>query len=320
MSDNGDTTPDKTAESGAVDESAGDTAGETAGDTTADSGDQPAEHADAAGASGEDEDTMTGTASSAETTSDQDSEGDSGETREAGLAGTGLTQEDEDSTVEIVVSSGAAGIPAEFDEFVTVLREKDPDLEGLEPPADEVSIAAAETSLGITFPPLFRSFLKFCNGGSAHEICIYGVGTNDEFDLVGFNDRAHRDELPGELVGFASTIVGDVFCFRTDQPDSDGDMAILLFDIETGQAVEVSPNFRDWLDRLPTLEQEVAAAQQPQPMTVDEWESFVKREREKLRKLSKTPASELYMPDPDEVRAELGNKIPVDPRHLRPKG
>jgi hypothetical protein len=55
-------------------------------------------------------------------------------------------------------------------------------------------------------------------------------------------------------------------------------------------------------------------------MSVDEWEEFLKREREKLRRLSKTPARDIPMPDPETARQDLGGKIPVDPRHLKPKG
>ena len=71
--------------------------------------------------------------------------------------------------------------------------------------------------------------------------------------------------------------------------------------------------------KLPTLEQELAEARGPQPMTVEEWEAFVARERAKLRTLSKTPARELPMPDPETSRQDLGGKIPVDPRHLKPQ-
>ena len=54
-------------------------------------------------------------------------------------------------------------------------------------------------------------------------------------------------------------------------------------------------------------------------MTVEEWEGFLIRERAKLRRLSETPARELTMPDPEKVRADLDGKIPVDPRHLKPR-
>ena len=49
-------------------------------------------------------------------------------------------------------------------------------------------------------------------------------------------------------------------------------------------------------------------------------DEFLRRERAKLRRLSQTPAREMTMPDPEEVRADLAGKIPVDPRHLKPRG
>src|SRR5207248_2856552 len=100
----------------------------------------------------------------------------------------------------------------------------------------------------------------------------------------------------------------------------DGEAPVVLIDIEEGRQIDAATSLLDWLQKLPTLEQELAEARGPQPMSVEEWEAFVARERAKLRVLSKTPARDLPMPDPETSRQDLGGKIPVDPRHLKPRG
>jgi hypothetical protein len=197
---------------------------------------------------------------------------------------------------------------------------KDPELTGLERGARPDAIDDAEKTLGEELPPLFKRFLIRWNGGSAHETCIYGVGTHDEYDLVELNERARENDIPDHLVGFAATVVGDVYCFDGSRRRADGDCPIVLLDPEEGEAIEAADGFSDWLARLPNIEREVTEARGPQPMTVEEWEEFLKREREKLKYLSKTPARDLPMPDPETARGNLGGKIPVDPRHLKPRG
>ncbi len=207
-----------------------------------------------------------------------------------------------------------------FASFVTALKEKDPDLSNLETPAKKEEIDAAEAELGTTFPPLFRRFLMRWNGGTAHDTCIYGVGTNDDFDLVELNERGRADDLPKHLIGFAATIQGEIYCFDTSKRGQSGDTPVVLLDADGGKHFEAAQGFIEFLEKLPTLEQSLADARGPQPMTVEEWEAFLRREREKLRRLSKTPARDIPMPDPETSRADLGGKIPVDPRHLKPKG
>jgi hypothetical protein len=211
-------------------------------------------------------------------------------------------------------------LPPAFERLVTSLdTNEDDEIEGLEPPASEEGILAAEKRLAFTFPENFRNFLSYWNGGTVHQVCIYGVEAEDDFDIVEFNKRSHYlDDFPKEFIAFASTVVGDIFCFQRDWEEDD-DAPVFLYDAENGTAVETSKSFIDWLDHLPTLEQDISAAQQPQPMSVEEWKSFLDRERAKLRTLSKTPAKDLFMPDPEAIRAKLNNKIPVDPRHLKPK-
>lgn len=210
-------------------------------------------------------------------------------------------------------------LPPAFERFVASLStNEDGEVEGLEPPASKGDILAAEKRLAFSLPEDFRDFLSYWNGGSVHEVCIYGVGTEDEFDIVEFNKRSHSEDFPKEFIAFASTVVGDIFCFQRDWGDEE-DVPVFLYDAENGTAVETAESFLDWLDNLPSMEQDISDAQQPQPMSIEEWESFLSRERAKLRKLSKTPAKDLFMPDPDAIRAELKNKIPVDPRHLKPK-
>lgn len=208
---------------------------------------------------------------------------------------------------------------AVFTAFAEGLRALDPKLEGLDPPAKEEALVEAEKDLGVVFPPSYKQFLLKWNGGTAYDASIYGVQIEDGYDLVVLNKRGREEGLPPHLVGFAATLTGDVFCFDTSEPDDDGEFPISLIDIEEGQVIPACLSFLEWLERLPSLEQELSDVRGPQPMTVPEWEAFLERERAKLRRLSATPARELTMPDPEKVRADLGGKIPVDPRHLKPR-
>jgi hypothetical protein len=210
-------------------------------------------------------------------------------------------------------------VEAALDAFAEAVKVLDPKLAGLEEAGTVEKLDAAETELDIKLPPSYRSFLLRWNGGNAHETSIYGVASSDSYDLVVLNKRGREEGLPKHLVGFAATITGDVYCFNTSQGDDADEFPISLIDVEEGQVIPACDSFLEWLERLPNLEQELAEARGPQPMTVEEWEAFVERERVKLRRLSKTPARDLTMPDPELVRADLNGKIPVDPRHLKPR-
>lgn len=211
--------------------------------------------------------------------------------------------------------------------FVSRLEELgEPDLYDLRPPASEEQVAGAEETLNVSLPPSFRAFLKTHNGGSAWETSLYGVGCEsedddeDHYDLAVLNVRGRQEGLPEHLVGFAATLNGDVWCFDVSDVEKPEDEApIVLIDVQQGQVIPAASGFVTFLHRLPDLEQELAEARGPHPMTVEEWEDFLTRERAKLRQLSQTPARKLRMPDPEEVRSELAGKIPVDPRHLKPK-
>ncbi|HBP20838.1 MAG TPA: hypothetical protein DEA08_23985 [Planctomycetes bacterium] len=196
----------------------------------------------------------------------------------------------------------------------------DPDLYHLEEAASEEQIAQAETVLEVTLPASYKAFLRAHNGGSAWDTSLYGVSCEDGYDLAVLNVRGRQEGLPEHLIGFAATITGDVWCFDISQADEDdAEAPVALIDIQQGQVIPAARDFLEFIDRLPDIEKELNDQRGPQPMTIEEWEEFLTRERAKLRKLSQTPARELRMPDPEEVRAELAGKIPVDPRHLKPK-
>lgn len=205
---------------------------------------------------------------------------------------------------------------ATLEAFRAGLERAGQDPEGLEPPATTDQIAAAEAALGVSLPPSFRAFLLAHNGGGVYDTSIYGVAVEDDFDLVRINLRARQEELPDHLIAFAATLSHDVFCFDTSR-GLGGESPVMVIDADEGKLLPVADNFLAWLEKLPRLDAELQTTRGPQPMTVSEWEEFLRREREKLRRLSRTPARELTMPDPEKVRADLGGKIPVDPRHLK---
>lgn len=210
-----------------------------------------------------------------------------------------------------------------LDAFVEGLKAQDPALEGLRGPAEAAQIAAAERALQVTLPSSYKAFLLKHNGAAAHDTSIYGVGIGEDdeeaLDLTVMNLKAREDELPAQFLAFAATLSGDSYCFDVSSLDEDGECPVLLLDQDEGHLVAVCGTFGEWLERLPGLEAELQGTRGPQPMTVEEWEQFLVRERAKLRKLSRTPAREIAMPDPERVRADLAGKIPVDPRHLKPK-
>lgn len=208
-------------------------------------------------------------------------------------------------------------VPALFQPFFEELREADPDLEGLEAPAEEAAVETVEEMLSVKLPPSFRSFLLLSNGGTFYKTTVYGVDTEDDFDLVEVNLNDREEGLPNHLLAFGNTLSGHIFVFDLGRADDRGEAPVFLLDPEDGMLTAVAASFTGLLDRLPRLEGDLGEQKGPQPMTVEEWEAFVAREREKLRKLSRTPAKDLTMPDPEKVRADLGGKIPVDPRHLK---
>lgn len=214
-------------------------------------------------------------------------------------------------------SDEQVAIPALFHAFLEELRQADPDLEGLEAPADLVAIEGAEQMLTVKLPPSFKAFLELTNGGTVWKTTVYGVDTEDDFDLVEVNLNDREEGLPDHLLAFGNTLSGHIFVFDLSRADERGEAPVFLLDPEDGTLAAIAASFMGLLDRLPRLESELAETKGPQPMTVEEWEQFLAREREKLRKLSKTPAKDLTMPDPERVRADLGGKIPVDPRHLK---
>lgn len=225
---------------------------------------------------------------------------------------------DEPEGGELIEEGGQdRAIPALFQPFFEELREADPDLEGLEAPAEPAAVETAEEMLSVKLPPSFRTFLELSNGGTFYKTTVYGVDTEDEFDLVEVNLNDREEGLPDHLLAFGNTLSGHIFVFDLNRADDRGEAPVFLLDPEDGMLTAVAASFTGLLTRLPRLEGELGEQKGPQPMTVEEWESFLIREREKLRKLSKTPAKDLTMPDPEKVRADLGGKIPVDPRHLK---
>lgn len=229
-----------------------------------------------------------------------------------------MTDEPEPEVLgEEVIEPRERAVPALFQPFLAELRDADPDLEGLEAPAETVAIDTAEEMLSLKLPPSFRAFLELSNGGTFFKTTVYGVDTEDEFDLIEVNLNDREEGLPDHLLAFGNTLSGHIFVFDISHADERGEAPVCLLDPEDGTLTAVAASFTGLLDRLPRLEGELGEVKGPQPMTVDEWEAFLVRERDKLRRLSKTPAKELTMPDPEKVRADLGGKIPVDPRHLK---
>ena len=124
-----------------------------------------------------------------------------------------------------------SALPAEIDpfaEFVAVLKEKDPELSSLEKPARTEAVDQAEGTPQEQAPAALSHLPVRWNGGTAHEACIYGVGTGDEFDLVELNHPARADDLPEHLLGFAATVQGEIYCFDLSRLEAEGDSPVVL--------------------------------------------------------------------------------------------
>lgn len=208
-------------------------------------------------------------------------------------------------------------IDATIDAFLAQLRESESEFDELLPPVDPGQLTATEEALAVALPPSFKRFLESHNGGCAYDTSIYSVAGEQGYDLTQLNLKGREDGFPDHLIGFAATLQGDVYVFDSSAEVQDAEWPVGLVDVKAGELIPATHSFLEWLERLPTLETELTEERGPQPMTVEEWEAFLVRERAKLRRLSKTPAREMTMPDPEVVRAELGGKIPVDPRHLK---
>jgi len=208
-------------------------------------------------------------------------------------------------------------IDATIDAFLARLGQGGGDFDELLPPANAAAIEATERALDVPLPPSFKQFLLTHNGGCAYDTSIYSVAGEKGYDLTLLNLKGRDDGFPDHLIGFAATIQGDVYVFDSSAAAERSEWPVGLVDVKQGELIPATRTFLEWLERLPTLETELTEERGPQPMTVEEWEAFLVRERAKLRRLSKTPAREMTMPDPEAVRAELGGKIPVDPRHLK---
>ncbi len=188
----------------------------------------------------------------------------------------------------------------------------------LKAPASQAQIAEAEALMQSSLPGCYQSFLLRWNGGLVSNTQLFGIAQGEGGDLVKANTEDRPDGLPPHLICFAASL-GALYCFDTSQAEEDGECPVLLIELQQGQVIPWRDSFGEWLDGILMQERELNERRGPQPMTLEEWESFLSRERAKLRRLSKTPASELSMPDPEEVRADLEGKIPVNPMHLKPE-
>jgi len=151
-----------------------------------------------------------------------------------------------------------------FENFEANLREVDPELDGLEPPATAEAVDAVETQLSIKLPPSFSLWLQHYNGGTLYNTTIYGIEADDDFDLAEVNLRDRDEGLPTHLVAFANALSGDVYCFDTSLADDAGEAPVFLLDPEEGTLASVAASFNSWLERLPRLEAELAEVRGPQ--------------------------------------------------------
>jgi cell wall assembly regulator SMI1 len=126
------------------------------------------------------------------------------------------------------------------------------------PPPTPGQIAAAERSLGLTFPQSFRVFLERAGAYALPFWQTYWIGD----ESLGYRNiveanRSEREEaepaLPPFLVTFHNNGMGDQLCFDTRNPDESGEYTIVFWDHELSREENlenlevVADSFAEWL-------------------------------------------------------------------------
>jgi SMI1-KNR4 cell-wall len=104
-------------------------------------------------------------------------------------------------------------------------------------PASEAAITAAETALGCTFPPSYRTFLRTFGGialpthlGVVHD--FVGLQVGDGTDVVGRTLAAREERKLAEhlvVVGLGAESQ-EWFCLDVSREDAKGEYPVLMFD------------------------------------------------------------------------------------------
>lgn len=131
-------------------------------------------------------------------------------------------------------------------------------------PQTEEIIRDAEVTLGVTFPPSYRSFLKEFGAGGVDSEEVVGLGGPEHLDIVKltrrFRERAHH--LPNNLLPLRNDGFGNYDCIHLDLKGDDEECAIVQWSHEGDSEQDcdvISPSFYSWFDSLLVMIEEELA-------------------------------------------------------------
>lgn len=125
----------------------------------------------------------------------------------------------------------------------------------LRPPATAAEIDAAETELGVTFPPSVRQTYLIHNGDDAHWYGVLGYPILPLSDIVektqflrGIDGDFDYDFWDDSLIPLLKVTNGDYLCV-SDAPDG-AETTFLRWDHESSIREELDPSFAAYVDAV----------------------------------------------------------------------
>jgi SMI1-KNR4 cell-wall len=122
-------------------------------------------------------------------------------------------------------------------------------------PARDEEIRAAETALGVSFPPSYRAFLALYGGVSVVDSIISGIVDNAPLDpgtgSVVYDTMSFRKEW--RLPDYYVVIQPDdhaPYCLDTRSKDAEGEMVVICYELHSEHAGVIATSFVDWLERF----------------------------------------------------------------------
>ncbi|MEO0587111.1 MAG: SMI1/KNR4 family protein [Planctomycetota bacterium] len=126
------------------------------------------------------------------------------------------------------------------------------------PAPTDAQVGEAEAALGAKLPPSFLEYMQRCGFYAMPDWSTFWVGGDELLfaNIVEANQTARQDPdapLPTYFVAFQDNGEGDLYCFDTRLPNSDGEYPVILFDTTRSTKANlkdpnpVAKTFADWL-------------------------------------------------------------------------
>lgn len=139
-----------------------------------------------------------------------------------------------------------------FEEIEQLLNDLDAFIAGGQP---EAMVGAAESKLGVSFPPSFREYLVRWGNISCDDLEYYGLTRNGDFDKGGVPNcvwftmsKRTTVGLPHSLIVFRNINDEEYLCIDIDQALDNDERKIAIWDnIEREISQTLDVNFADFL-------------------------------------------------------------------------